>query len=62
MPADTPANKRKSNGSIEPGDLKEMEEVAVSDDTHEKVNCHAVSVSEIIIIFINLQRFCSIFL
>ena len=46
MLADTPANKRrKNNEGIEPGDLKETEEVAVSDDTQEKVDCHAISVS-----------------
>ena len=44
--ADTPANKRKKNNErVEPGDLKETEEVAVPDDTQEKVDCHAVSVS-----------------
>ena len=44
--ADTPANKRrKNNEGVEPGDLKDMKEVAVPDDTQEKVDCHAVSVS-----------------
>ena len=34
MLADTPANKRrKNNEGVKPGDLKEMEEVAVPDDT-----------------------------
>ena len=43
MLADTPANKRrKNNEGVEPGDLKGTEEVAVPDDTQEKVDCHAI--------------------
>ena len=41
--ADAPTNKRrKNNEGVEPVNLKETEEVAVPDDTQEKVDCHAI--------------------